>query len=98
MADDSLDDWDTDSLRRYSQQLVAYLEAQGDTVAALRNRSQPHPPWPEVDNPMLGYLISRAIEAEASDGARTAIAWLAVHAWFEGALHERAEVLRSLSS
>ena len=86
------------SMREFSDQLAAYLDGQGEQIEMLRSRSQPNPPWPETDSPMLGYLIARARELHVSDGTDAAIVWLAVHAWFEGALDERAKMLRSLGS
>lgn len=89
---------DSDALRAHNERLVAYLDGQGETVEALRSRSQPNEPWPEADNPMLRYLIERATELLAVEGTETAVVWLAVHAWFEGTLDERARMLRKLGS
>jgi hypothetical protein len=46
---------------------------------------------------MLEYLIRRSAEISDTDSAREAIVWLAVHAWFEGALEARAEMLRNIT-
>lgn len=97
MYSDEPEDLDSPALQLYSDQLETYMEGQGDAVEALRTRSQPHDPWPEQDNPMLGYLMTRAAEIAQSDGIRSAIVWASVHAWFEGALEERAKVMRSLT-
>jgi hypothetical protein len=80
-----------------SERLDAYLDAQGEPIEALRNRSQPNRPWPETDNPMLEYLMRRSAEISDTDSVREAIVWLTVHAWFEGALEARAEMLRSIT-
>jgi hypothetical protein len=47
---------------------------------------------------MLGYLIARAIEIYEEHGAESAIAWVAVHAWFESTLDTRAEMIRRLGA
>jgi hypothetical protein len=80
-----------------SDRLDAYLDSQGEPIEALRDRSQPNRPWPESDNPMLEYLMRRALEIADTDSVREAIVWLAVHAWFEGALETRADILRSIT-
>jgi len=77
--------------------LAGYVAAQG-TVAALRDRPQPEPPWPDPDNVMLDFLITRATDLAATDGVEPALVWLAVHAWREAALHERARILRVLEA
>jgi hypothetical protein len=46
---------------------------------------------------MLEYLMRRALEIADTDSVREAIVWLAVHAWFEGALETRADILRSIT-
>ena len=46
----------------------------------------PEFPWPDAYNPMLEYLVHRSEEMAESDGRPAAVIWLAVHAWFEGAL------------
>lgn len=74
-----------------------YIAGQ-EGVEALRPRIQPNPPWPEPDNPMLGYLLARAMEIHEENGPESAIAWVAVHAWFESALDTRAELIRHLGA
>ena len=81
----------------WGERVNDYMDGQ-DGVEALRSRVQPHPPWPEADNPMLGYLIARAMEIHEEDGPLTAITWVAVHAWFESALDTRAEMIRHLGA
>lgn len=68
--------------------LRTYFEAQGD-VEAFRSARIPEGPWPEFDNPMVGYLIDRGCELAGSEGIKTAMAWAVAHAWFEAAVHER---------
>lgn len=65
------------------QDLVDYVSAEPANVSALRNRPQGAFPWPSPDNPMLGHLIGQARDM---DDRQAAIIWVAVHAWFEGAL------------
>jgi hypothetical protein len=38
---------------------------------------------------MAAYLVDRGREILQSEGADAALIWLAVHAWFEGAVDER---------
>ncbi|WP_330256284.1 hypothetical protein OG874_18010 [Nocardia sp. NBC_00565] len=42
-------------------------------------------PFPDRGNPMLEYLVRKAKELEDEEGQPPYI-WLAVHAWYEGAL------------
>jgi hypothetical protein len=77
--------------------LAGYLAAQA-AVAALRDRPQPEPPWPDPDNVMLDFLIERAKQLAGTDGVEPALVWLAVHAWREAALHERARMMRALEA
>jgi hypothetical protein len=81
----------------WGERVNGYLDGQ-EGVEALRSRVQPNPPWPEADNPMLGYLIARAMEIHEEDGPLTAITWVAVHAWFESALDTRADLIRRLGA
>ncbi|TDO45923.1 hypothetical protein EV643_112253 [Kribbella sp. VKM Ac-2527] len=74
-----------ESLSQWAEQLEQYLDEQA-SVEHLRERQMPQPPWPANDNPMLGYLLTRAQEIAANEGQRTALVWLAAHAWFEGGL------------
>lgn len=65
------------------QELVDYISAEPASISALRTRPQGSFPWPSRDNPMLGHLLA---QARGMEDPRTAIIWVAVHAWFEGAL------------
>lgn len=94
----TLDDSEGSSAcERWNEQLTQYLEGQ-DGVEALRLRSQPHPPWPELDNPMTGYLIEQAAEICERHNLESALAWAVVHAWFETALDTRAAIIRQLGA
>ena len=75
--------------------LAEYLASQ-HAVQALRDRPQPEAPWPAADNAMLDYLLDEAGALVADHGVEAALLWLAVHAWREGAIDERARVVRSL--
>lgn len=93
-----MDDPDSiEAIREWSDQLAAYIEGQS-VVESVRSKPQGTLPWPERDNPMLGYLLSRAGELSASDGFPAAMLWLAVHAWFEGAIDERARCVRYMTA
>jgi hypothetical protein len=48
----------------------------------------------DEDNPMLAYLRERSREIASEDGLETALAWITRHAWFEGAISERARIAR----
>ena len=91
------DNDDSPAADLWGERVSSYLDGQ-DGVEELRSRVQPNPPWPEADNPMLGYLIARAMEIEEEDGPLTAITWVAVHARFESALDTRAEMIRHLGA
>jgi len=69
------------ALELWAERLNSYIDGQ-EGVEALRPRMQPNPPWPEADNPMLGYLLARAMEIYEEQGPESAITWVAVHAWF----------------
>ncbi|MDP1793973.1 MAG: hypothetical protein Q8K63_07520 [Acidimicrobiales bacterium] len=73
------------TIERFSDRLAVYLESQR-AVESLRAAHMPQFPWPDTDNPMLEYLVHRSEEMAESDGRPAAVIWLAVHAWFEGAL------------
>jgi hypothetical protein len=73
------------TLSRMSEQLADYLDRQIG-VTQLRDREMPNFPWPGRDNPMLTYLVHRAEEMAITNGRPAATIWLAVHAWFEGAI------------
>ncbi len=81
----------------WGERLNSYLDGQ-EGIESLRSRIHPNPPWPEADNPMLGYLLARAMEIVVEDGPETAMTWLAVHAWFESALDTRAELIHHLGA
>lgn len=91
------DDNESPALALWGERLNSYLDGQ-EGIEALRSRIQPNPPWPEADNPMLGYLLARAAEIHEEDGPETAMTWLAVHAWFESSVDTRAELIRNLGA
>lgn len=91
------DSEDSPALALWGERLAGYFDGQ-EGVEALRSRIQPNPPWPEADNPMLGYLIARAMEINEDGGLETALTWIAVHAWFESAIDTRATLIRSLGA
>ena len=76
---------DSPALALWAERLNSYLDGQ-EGIEALRSRIQPNPPWPDADNPILGYLIDRAKEIHDDGGLEAALTWLAVHAWFESAI------------
>ena len=88
---------DSAVLEKWKDRLGSYVDAQG-TLDALRLRHPTEPPWPAADNPMLGYLYERSREIVISEGADTALAWLASNAWFEGAIAERSRFARHLNT
>lgn len=83
------------SLPRFIETLSAYIDAQDPIAAAMRSQAMPTPPWPEDSNPMLASLSMRATEILRDEGPDGPIIWLAVHAWFEGAICDRADATRS---
>jgi hypothetical protein len=85
------------ALEKWKDRLSAYVDGQG-TLDALRLRRPSEPPWPAADNPMLGYLYERSREIVITDGADTALAWLASNSWFEGAIAERSRFARHLNT
>jgi hypothetical protein len=91
------DSEDSAALKLWRERLSSYLDGQ-EGIEGLRSRVQPNSPWPERDNPMLGYLIARAMEILEEEGPQSALTWLAVHAWFESALDTRADLIRDLGS
>ena len=91
------DNDDSPAVALWSERLDSYMDGQ-EGVEALRRRIQPNPPWPEADNPMLGYLIARAMEIYEEQGPEPAITWVAVHAWFESALDVKADLIRRLGA
>jgi hypothetical protein len=70
-----------------SSALRAYLVVQD--AGELREPRLPLPPWPALDNPMLKYLIERAIEMSATEPIEVVFGWLSSHAWFEGSIEGR---------
>lgn len=91
------DNEESPALELWGEQVNSYIDGQ-EGVEALRSRIQPNPLWPEADNPMLGYLLARAMEIHEEGGPVAAITWVAVHAWFESALDTRADVIRHLGA
>jgi len=91
------DNEDSPALALWQERLTSYFDGQ-EGIEMLRSRAQPNPPWPEEDNPMLGYLIARALEINEEQGHETALMWIAVHAWFESALDTRAALIRDLGA
>lgn len=91
------DDDDGPARELWGERLDSYHDGQ-EGIEALRSRIQPNPPWPEADNPMLCYLLARAMEIYEESGPETAMTWVAVHAWFESALDARAELIRHLGA
>lgn len=75
-------------------ELVAYAEAQGTDVSRA-GMTAGRFPFPHRDNPMLAFLMRRAAGIADAEGPRAAMAWLAVHAWMEGALEGVARVTTS---
>ena len=73
------------AIERFSDRLAVYLDSQR-AIESLRDADMPQFPWPDANNPMLEYLAHRSEEMAKSDGRPAAVIWLAVHAWFEGAL------------
>lgn len=90
-ADDSV------ALAHWKDRLTNYVDLQG-TLDALRLRPSSEQPWPAADNAMLGYLKERGAEIAEADGLDAAITWLAVNAWFEGAIAERSRFIRLLDA
>lgn len=80
---------------RWAERLSKYVDQQGP-IDALRLRSPSEPPWPNAENPMVGYLIERGSEIVADDGLDAALEWLAANAWFEGVVAERVRIARLL--
>lgn len=91
------DNDDSPALAIWRERVASYLDSQ-DGTENLRSRVQPNAPWPEADNPMLGYLIARATEIFEEEGPDMALTWVAVHAWFESAVETRADLIRHLGA
>ena len=88
---------DSDAHARWKDELSAYVDAQG-LLDALRLRSESEAPWPARDNPMLCYITERAHEIAATKGPDAAFDWLALNAWFEGAIAERSRFARAIEN
>lgn len=73
------------TIERFNDRLAVYLESQSG-VESLRDTDVPQFPWPDACNPMLEYLVHRSEKIAESDGRPAAVIWLAVQAWFEGAI------------
>jgi len=87
------DDDESAARDHWGERLNAYLDGQ-EGVEALRDRVQPNPPWPGSDNPMVGYLVARALEISEEHGVKEAIAWAVVYGWYESAIDTRASLIR----
>ena len=52
-----------------------------------RNGEMYQPPWPEIDNPILRYLLHKfQASVDAGMDVMGAAASLAAHSWFEGGI------------
>ncbi len=98
MSDDKVDA--PRAMAKWSDEVSAYIAAQGSAVEAMRAHVMPSEPWPDRDNAMLAYLIDAALEP-LGDGApeevKASVVWLAVHAWFEGALDQAARSVEAIT-
>jgi hypothetical protein len=92
---DFADHGDSVARSRWADRLGRYVDQQGP-IDALRLRSPSEPPWPQTENPMVGYLTERSSEIFAEEGLDAALAWLVANAWFEGVVAERVRIARSL--
>jgi hypothetical protein len=81
--------------RRFTGRLAAYLDEQG--TDADREAVMPEPPWPDLNDDMLAFLLARYHEICETSSDHGAAVWLAVHAWFEGGLAERTRQRREAS-
>lgn len=81
----------------WKERLAGYLDGQ-EGIEALRSPIQPAPPWPDADNPMVGYFIARATEIHDESEREAALVWAVVHAWFESAIDNRAALVRHLGA
>ncbi len=68
-----------------ARQMAAVAELEGDFIF----------PYPEDDNVMLGFLAEAALDINEKEGFAQAMTWLAVHAWFEGALAMADEMIEA---
>jgi hypothetical protein len=83
---------------RWDPILASYIDEQGELLAPLRGRQMPEHPWPDTDNVMLEYLFAQAVALVEAEGVRNALIWLGTHAWKEGALADRARILRAVTT
>jgi hypothetical protein len=96
--DELSDDADDSAARaHWADRLGRYVDQQG-AMDALRLRPQSEPPWPQTENPMVGFLIERGSEIAAEEGVDAALRWLAANAWFEGVIAERVRIARLLDN
>ena len=81
----------TEYTTRQSTQIIAngHSDYRADSINTPES-TFPYP-FPHRDNQMLQYLIHRAQEMEAEEG-QSPYLWLAVHAWYEGALQTLADL------
>jgi len=79
----------TDYVTRQSTRIIAngHRDYRADSITET-TANFPYP-FPAPDNAMLQYLIRRARELEEEEG-QPPFLWLAVHAWYEGALQTMA--------
>jgi hypothetical protein len=88
---------DTAARANWADRLGRYVDQQG-AMDALRLRPPTEPPWPQAENPMVGFLIERGAEIAAEEGVDAALTWLAANAWFEGVITERVRIARLLDN
>ena len=97
-AQELVDSFDDSAARsEWADRLARYVDQQG-AMDALRLRSPSEPPWPQDENPMVGYLVARGAELAADRGVDAALEWLASNAWFEGVIAERVRIARLLDN
>jgi hypothetical protein len=95
-AESLVDSFDDSAARaHWADRLGRYVDQQG-AMDALRLRSPSEAPWPQTENPMVGYLVERGAEIAAESGVESALEWLATNAWFEGVIAERVRIARLL--
>jgi hypothetical protein len=87
-------DVESPAFKRWADRIGAYLDER-EIVEEARHRAMPDPPWPAEGNAMLGYLVDRAKEIFDAEGMDSALVWLVVHGWFEGALDEKYRSVQS---
>ncbi|WP_378733255.1 hypothetical protein [Nocardia brasiliensis] len=76
----------TEYVTRQSSRIIAngHNDYRADSITASDD-AFPYP-FPDRDNPMLEYLVRKARELEQEEGQPPYL-WLAIHTWYEGALH-----------